>query len=525
MIQRKTQDLAYWRDQYQVDKADHEFLYETLADVREPQRVADLARAVIRRRCQQEESRIRNELTRGLIYDPRDDYKVGDEVVFPAFDFRLAGVLSVRAGQNPEHGAFQVITVRFTDAAEERDFAASLPNRHALNRDGGPIKFTDEDLLTPEEIDEIVGDAVAQKVEKHLIGNPNLFVSAGPLWLTTDHMVAVNMGHLNIAEAAMEMSAAPMSTQALLAIVDVDRNAADAVRVFSLETALYGDERFVQVGAADSPAWYLRRLIPNAALETPPALQYTLSTYDRTHLDVELLQSEWELSDEWAAGGLTEEAPSQIPQTSIILIYPHLASGTLPLSPAVRAIFPRGSGPCTAITIVDRRWGKRFPAWVNHKGRYVAGFSDWFVQHKLPVGARITIERSNNPEEVIVDFRPQRAARREWMRIARIEDDRLTFRMDRHQFGCDYDEHVALVAADNPVEISRAAAGYKDMSVQKLVQQIMPELTKLSPQGTAHVKTLYSAVNVVRRLPPGPIFAALVQISGATDTGSGFWSL
>jgi hypothetical protein len=58
-----------------------------------------------------------------------------------------------------------------------------------------------------------------------------------------------------------------------------------------------------------------------------------------------------------------------------------------------------------------------------------------------------------------------------------------------------------------------------------LVEQIMPELIKLSPQGTAHVKALYSAVNVVRRLPPGPIFAALARLPGATDTGSGSWSL
>ena len=34
MIQRKTQNLAYWRDEYQVDEADHEFLYETLIDAR-----------------------------------------------------------------------------------------------------------------------------------------------------------------------------------------------------------------------------------------------------------------------------------------------------------------------------------------------------------------------------------------------------------------------------------------------------------------------------------------------------------
>ncbi len=37
--------------------------------------------------------------------------------------------------------------------------------------------------------------------------------------------------------------------------------------------------------------------------------------------------------------------------------------------------------------------------------------------------------------------------------------------------------------------------------------QIMPELIKLSPQGTVHAKAIYSGVNIVRRTPPGPIFA------------------
>ena len=59
----------------------------------------------------------------------------------------------------------------------------------------------------------------------------------------------------------------------------------------------------------------------------------------------------------------------------------------------------------------------------------------------------------------------------------------------------------------------------------QLVSQIMPELTKLSPQGTAHVKSLYSAVNIVRRLPPGAIFAALSHSFGVTDTGNGYWNL
>ena len=104
MIQRKTQNLAYWRDEYQVDEADHEFLYEILIDAPTPMSLEHLALALVKRRCQAEESRIRNELTRGLIYDPKDSYAEGDHIVFPAFDFSLAEVVAKRAEKIPNTG-------------------------------------------------------------------------------------------------------------------------------------------------------------------------------------------------------------------------------------------------------------------------------------------------------------------------------------------------------------------------------------------------------------------------------------
>ncbi len=525
MIQRKTQSLAYWLDEYRVDESDHEFLYDTLTEATEPQRLEGIALAIIKRRCQREESRIRNELTRGLIYDPSESYKAGDEIVFPVFDYRLAQVLGVRAGQNPEHGGFEVVTVRFEEAKGERMFAAALSTPHVLNRHGEEAQLGDEKLLTPVELLEEVGDVVAKRIETHLVGNPKLFVSAGPLWLTSDQMVGVSLGHLNLAEAAIEMNGAPVATRILLDTLELQPDAAESVRIFSLETALYGDERFVQVGANGQVAWYMRRMMPASAVVVPPVLDYETVAYDRGALDVELLQTEWELNDELTEGGLAEEVPANLSTATVLVTYPHLVSGTLPVPPTVRSVLPRGEGLCSAVTFVDGRWGTRFQAWVVHGGRYVAGLDGWYAQHKLPVGARITLERTNKPEEVVIDFRPLRG-KREWVRTARIEDGRLTFQMQRHQISCDYDDHVALVVSDpGEIEAFRLALAQREMSVRHLVELVMPELTKLSPQGTAHVKSLYSAVNVIHRLPPGPVFAALAQLTGSTDTGSGYWSM
>jgi hypothetical protein len=123
VIQRQTQNLNYWREQYSVDEADHEFLYELLADAEKPQAVETLALKIIEHRCEEEEARIKNELSRGLIYDPKESYAVGDVLVFPAFDFRVGEVLEIRPGENPEHGEFDVIKVRFENGRRDRFFA------------------------------------------------------------------------------------------------------------------------------------------------------------------------------------------------------------------------------------------------------------------------------------------------------------------------------------------------------------------------------------------------------------------
>ncbi|NOX62456.1 MAG: hypothetical protein GXP42_11020 [Chloroflexi bacterium] len=525
MIQRQTQDPAYWREEYEIDDSDHEFLYELLAEADEPQRLESLAIALIQRRQELEESRIRKELTRGLLYDPKEAYKVGDRVVFPHFNFRLAEVVDMRAGDNPEYGPFDVITVRFENASEKRMFAANLAAPHALNRESDEVIFDAQDLLTPPEILAQVKDALLPRLEAHLREHPDIFVSAGALWLTTDQMVEVNLGHLNIAEAAIDVNAAPMSTDALLETVELDLDIPESVRIFSLETALYQDERFAQVGEQGKMLWFLRRMMPPEAVETPPILQYEPVEYDRAALSVELLQAEWELNDEWTEGGLAEEAPPAMNSAVVHLIYPHLVSGTLPLPPNLRAFFPKGDGFATAVTFIDGRWGNRFPGWVVHEGRYVAGLREWYKQHKLAVGVRISVERGEAPGEVVVDFKPHRP-RREWVRTAYVTEGRLTFEMLRYQFSFVFDDHLVLQVADD-----EAMAEYaqmlrdKGVSVEELVRQIAPELIKLSPQGVVHVKTLYSAINVVRRCPPGPIFATLAQLPGAVDTGSGYWSI
>jgi hypothetical protein len=57
-----------------------------------------------------------------------------------------------------------------------------------------------------------------------------------------------------------------------------------------------------------------------------------------------------------------------------------------------------------------------------------------------------------------------------------------------------------------------------------IMRQVFPELAKLNPQGAVHAKTLYSAINVVRRCPPGPIFHELSTQACFIPMGHGYWT-
>jgi hypothetical protein len=83
------------------------------------------------------------------------------------------------------------------------------------------------------------------------------------------------------------------------------------------------------------------------------------------------------------------------------------------------------------------------------------------------------------------------------------------------------------VGEDQPVEIDSfwVTAEETEKPISKVIREVFPELAKLSPQGTVHAKTLYSAVNIVRRCPPGPIFAELCAQDCFSSVGGGYWTM
>lgn len=526
MLQRPTQTATFWRDQFEVTSTDLDFLYNLILDAQASRTVEQLALALIEEYVRRENTRIETELAKGAIYLPKNHYTVGQKLVFPALDFALGEVIGLRAGQNPEHGEFEVIEVKLAGNSP-REFAANLQTGHRLNQGSGADMLQSEALLSPEEIYSLYGDEIDESLLYALEEGERSqdFVAVDGNWLLADMLAEVHVGHLNIAEALIEMQGQPLTTDQLLAEVELDANVSVPLQRISLEHALARDERFDAVRRNGEPHWYLRRLEPAEVIKTPLSLRYSPASYNRGLLSVELLQTEWEIDDEWGESTLSSELPAIVPNTTLTLIYPHRRHGTLPINGRTRSFFPTGSSGKSMVTFLDGRWGASYQGWVVHEHRYVTGLGKWMDDHAIPVGAFITLERTRNEGELVVDFRTRRP-KREWARIASadLDHNRLIFEMNKVQVACEYDEAL-IVAAEAAEEVDRLAEQLAGAELRQIVDQVVPELTKLNPQGTAHAKSIYSAVNIVRRCPPGPIFHALLNNRRFRDAGGGLFAL
>lgn len=531
MLQRQTQTAPFWRDQFETTPEDVDFLYNLLLDAQAPRPLPEITQALIAEYMRREDARLEHELKKGVIYQPKESYSVGQTVVFPTQDFAMGTVVGVRPGKNPEHGDFEVVSIEFAGSRTPREYAAGLTSPHRLNQAKGATLLNNEDLLSPMEIYNLYSDEIEESVLFALEEGPRhaQFVDIHGAWLLSDMLAEVHVGHLNIAEALIEMAGVPQTTEQLLAETDLDKNVSASMRSLSMAHALSNDARFDHVYVGGKPAWFLTRMEPEAVVSTPALLRHTPQRYNRALLSVEMLQYEWELDDEWGESTLPSDMPSLVPNTTITLIYPHRRNGTLPLSGRTRAFFPVADGGRSLVTLIDGRWGTRYQGWVVPEGRYVAGLSKWMADHQIPAGAFITLERTNVPGELVVDFRTRRA-KREWARFASadLEGNALRLEMNKIQVACEYDEQLIVHADDAQIaglDTLRAQMENADISLAAIVEQVVPELTKLNPQGSVHAKSVYAAVNIVRRVAPGPVFHALMSSRSFRDAGNGLFAL
>ncbi len=168
VLQRQTQTATYWTDEFRIGAADIEYLFSVFLEEEQPLTNRELALRVIKHRIQLEEDKLRRLVERGQIFQPQNEYSVGTELIFPAFDYAMGKVIDDRAGQNPEYGDFRVIQVQFEDH-KQREFAASLKMAHRLNFASGGALAREEGHLSADDIFGRYGERVIEEIEARLV--------------------------------------------------------------------------------------------------------------------------------------------------------------------------------------------------------------------------------------------------------------------------------------------------------------------------------------------------------------------
>jgi hypothetical protein len=521
LIQRKTQDPSYWDTEFQVTPDDLQYLSTVLVEEELPRSAEELGRALVLYHCQQEAALVEAVLSEGTPYQPKRSYGIGERVIFPALGYQIGEIVGIRPGHNPEYGPFQVIQVKFEKGAN-REFAAEFTVEHPLNQEAQAVTAGDTPQHTAEELSEMYGPRVGKLLEERLETEPD-FVRLAGKWFPKDLLVQVNIGHLNLAEAVLDMSnGGPLPTRDLLGDLELPEEITPQLRIFSLNYALQEDARFDEVGPAGQVLWFLHRLEPEGVQSTPPLLRYEPGAYDPALLTSEMLALENRLDDEWS----DLQSPAEVDElVTVVLTYPHWKSGTLPLSNRLVHVFPTGRTHRIRFIFVDGKTGEEMPGWVVREGRYVYGLKEWYESLNIPVGAYLEIRRDKEPGKIVIRPRSLRS-RREWVRVALPVENRLTFEVRKELIACEYDE-LTIVTEEDPeaVERVRVRAQEKGLSLGQLTAEVFPELAKLSPQGTVHATTLYSAINVVTRTPPGPLLAELTTSNTYVPVGDNYWVL
>lgn len=516
MIQLQTQTREYWEGDFTLRSGDIDQLNNHFLEVGRPQSTSDLAHVIVALRLAEERAELARRLAGRSVYQPQHSYAVGDMLVFPALNYAYGEVTDIRQGHNPEIEAFKVITVDL--GGKRRQFATELTAPHPLNLGEADVQSLVENVTT-EDVYSRYKAIIEGKLSKALRARDE-FIFLGGQWLIKVLLADINIGHLHLAEAVLDMSGGgPLPTEEMIVHLDLDPGIDVVTQRFSLNYQLMRDDRFDEVAPRGRVAWFLRRLEPEAVRTCAERLAYKPIAYDRALLVAPLLLLERELSDEWS----DLEAPLEATTVTFPLIYPHRLVGTLPLNSRLRKLLPLGRSPRQMLTFRDAQTGEAILVWVVEAFRYIYGLRDWFDANGISVGGILTVRISETAGEFEIDY-DRRRPQREDVRLATVEDNRLHFELDRRRIACGYDDQL-IVGTDFSAAVDGLWRRYQSQqrSLSSIMAELMPELARLSLQGAVHAKTLYSALNMVRRTPPGPMFAELVRHPAFQSVGDHYW--
>lgn len=496
----------YW-ETFELTDEDREFIYNHLLEVETPLTSPEILSVLVDERIRQEKLALEKQrISGGDIYLPAKTFIPNQDLVFPAFGWQHARVIAVRPGRNPDLGEFQVIQVKF-DNNDSREFAANLDD-HLLNR---PQEISVHDSsLDAATVLSIYGEKLLEIINTDLTKNQE-FVRIAGKWFPRALLIDINVGHLNLVEAILDMAGGgPSPTQPLLEQIGLTTHTNSKLVEFSLDHALQEDPRFDEVGPAGEVMWFLHRLEPEGVLQVPTYLRYQEIEYDPSLLTSEMHDLERKLDDDLSP---TSGKYPSVNEVQLTLMFPHWRAGTLPLTARINHLFPTAyEAPRIRFVLVDGETGQKFPGWVVRANHYVYGLQDFYKSHGLMPGSLIRVRRGKNPGEVIVQCDSQRGTR-EWVRTVLVgSDGGIVFAMLKQVITSAYDERMAIAIPDPEGLDAAWKQIQKDrLPFERIVVNTVRDLAKLNPQSHVHASELYAAVNIIRRCPPGPILALLAS--------------
>ena len=513
MIHPKTQTREYWEREFSLTDSDIEQIYNHFLEELRPQTTDEIVRAIMVNRVASEKQEFLRQIRGRRVYQPSETYEVNDDLVFPLFDLVPGKVMAVRDGYNPQDGDFQVVTVKLR--GKLRDFAGGLATDHTANlQDGGLIVLID--AIDSKQIVAEYAELVDAKVQAALEDRDE-FIVLGGKWFVNTLLIDVSIGHLHLAEAVLDMSGGgPLKTEDITIHLDLEPGSADETQTFSLNHALLKDDRFDEVAPKNNVAWFLHRMEPRFVREIPERLAYTPIEFHREYLNKPLQLLVREIADEWSDLEPAVESDSH----TFSLLYSHRLLGTMPLNGSMRALMPLGRSPRQLFVFRNTETGEELPIWAVRKGRYLYGFKEWYEKNSILVGAYITVKKG--PGNVMLFDYHRRRTQTEDVRLATVADGRIRFDLQRRRIACQYDD-LLTVGTDYTAAIDAVWKRAQTRSLAQLIAVLLPELAALSPQNAVHGKTLYAILNMVMRMPPGPIFAELVRHPAFVPVGEHYW--
>ena len=518
----------HWAFRFAINADDIDSITNLLLEKETPLSSIELATAIIKQREDEERRRFTQQYEGAKVYRPAASYEVGDRLTFSSLDYATASVVSLRDGKSSDMNAIKVAAVEFDDPrlrgeGGTREFVTAYEGEHPLNdseQNRHPSQL-DSDYAFADILNH-PGISIIDQVDAALEGNPDLVRLAGT-WFVRDLLFEVDIGHLHLAEAVLDMhGGGPLAPEQILSVMGGLGDAPLPLQVFSLNFYMNQDERFDEVGPAGTVLWHLTRLLPRLVREVPDILRYQPLPVDRSLLTRELMQLEYDLDDEHSP----VNSPMPDDEVSLTLIYPHRRVGTLPINSETKYVFPPAKTPRIAITIVDALDQQEFPCWVVHEFKYVVGLAPLYQKHHLPVGAYVYLNPTADRSRIEIEFDTYRP-RSEWIPVVeRVDKDQLRCQTAKRAIGADYDEMIIVGVSNLPdVDSLGKELQAKRVPLAQLLRGLLLELSKQNPQGTVHSKVLYSTLNVLRRCPPGPMFATLLANPDFDYVGGNYWKL